>query len=448
MSLSFGTDGVRGVANVDLTPELVVALGRAIARAVERPEAAAFFLGRDTRVSGPMLSAALSAGITAEGVSVVDAGILPTPGLARLGAHHDAPAAVISASHNQFEDNGIKVFATGGRKLPDEVERRIEDELQRILSSPSAKDVAGHAVGRIASEPDAVKWYAQQLSDTLEMRALEGVRVVLDCANGASAESGPLAFRLAGASVDVIHASPNGININDGCGSTHPSELQKAVIDAQADMGFAFDGDADRVIAVDQDGNLVDGDQLMAMAAVDMNERGVLKDSTVVVTVMSNLGFRLAMAERGISVVETNVGDRYVLEAMLAGGFNFGGEQSGHIIFGDLAGTGDGIQTALHIAALVARSRRKLADLAGGSMTRLPQILRNVRVARREALDDATAVWDAVAQIEAELGDRGRVLIRPSGTEPLIRVMVEAESEAAARDATDRLCATVEHVLG
>lgn len=436
--LTFGTDGLRGVANRDLTPELVTALGRAAARVLVT-DGAPFLIGRDTRLSGPMLQSALTAGLAAEGIDVVDVGIIPTPGMARLAEAQSSPAAVISASHNPYYDNGIKFFAAGGTKLPDELEQHLELELRALVNAQVPPSVVegvhvGHA-GRLAKGD---LWYAEQLVGLLEGRLLDGLQVVLDCANGAASKIALQVFEDADADVEIIHNLPNGTNINDDCGSTHPESLQKAVLDAGADVGFAFDGDADRVIAVDANGDLIDGDQLIAMHAVDMRFQGQLEDNTVVITVMSNLGFRHAMAAQGIEVVETSVGDRNVLESLEEGGYSLGGEQSGHIIFRRHASTGDGILTALLTADLMVRHQKPIHEL-GGVMQRLPQVLQNVRVVDLERLDDCEEVWAAVQAAQDELGDSGRVLLRKSGTEPVVRVMVEAESEDEANRITDDL---------
>jgi phosphoglucosamine mutase len=439
--LRFGTDGVRGVANAELTPELVLALGRAAARVLEGDR---FLVGRDTRISGPLLQAALAAGLAAEGADVVDLGVLPTPAVAWLSAADGVPAAMISASHNPFPDNGIKFFAAGGRKLADAVEARLEAELER----PVPARPTGAGVGRIVAAGDGPGTrYADALVAALDGRDLSGLRVVIDCANGAAAAVAPAVLRRLGADVTVLHDAPDGTNINDGCGSTHPESLQAAVVETGADAGLAFDGDADRVLAVDHQGRLVDGDQLLAILALDLRAAGRLKDDTVVVTVMTNLGFHLAMAGHGVTVVQTKVGDRYVLEALEQGGWSLGGEQSGHIVLPELATTGDGLLTGLRVLDAAHRAGRPLADLAG-VMTRMPQVLRNLPVARREGLADAAGLWAEVAAVEAELGRTGRVLIRPSGTEPVVRVMVEAPTEAAAEGAVDRLCRAVEADLG
>jgi phosphoglucosamine mutase len=434
----FGTDGVRGVANVELTPELALALGRAIARHIT---AATFLVGRDTRRSGPMLQAALSAGLASEGADVVDVGVAPTPTLAWLSATRDLPAVVISASHNPFADNGIKLFAAGGAKLTEESEGAIEDELERILD-PTVKgprSLEGHGVGRLTTEAGVGEAYLDHLGTLVEGRTLDGLRLVVDSANGAASALAARAYERLGADVVAIGCDPDGTNINDGCGSTATDVLARAVVEHQADLGLALDGDADRLLAVDGTGRLANGDELLALFAVDLADRGQLAGNTVVVTVMSNLGFRLAMGERGIFVKETTVGDRYVLAALDKDGLALGGEQSGHIIFRRLATTGDGLLTGLVLADLVKRAGRPLADLLDGLVDRVPQVLVNVPVPNTELLDEAEAVWSAVAEEEERLGDAGRVLLRPSGTEPLVRVMVEASGEGVAEEIAQRL---------
>jgi phosphoglucosamine mutase len=456
VSLRFGTDGVRGEAGTDLTPELVLALGRAAARVLAAASGApAFVVGRDTRWSGPMLQAALSAGLAAEGVEVVDLGVIPTPGVAAVAAARGLPAAVISASHNPYADNGVKLFAAGGRKLSEGDERRVEADLDRLtrpgasLAGASLGPVAGSGIGRLKLDPDARGWYCDRVVAALEGRRLEGVRVVLDCANGAAVATAPDILAGAGADVvEVLAAAPDGCNINAGCGSTDPSVLAAAVLAYRADAGLAFDGDADRVIAVDGAGAVVDGDRLLGLFAVDLRRRGRLAEDTVVVTVMTNLGFHLAMSGAGVTVHQTKVGDRHVLEALDEHGWSLGGEQSGHLIFRDLATTGDGVLSGLLLLDLMARTQQPLARLAAEVMDRLPQVLRNLAVSNRDALARAEPVWAEVRAVEAELGDHGRVLLRQSGTEPVVRVMVEAPTEEAANQAADRLVAAVQAALG
>jgi phosphoglucosamine mutase len=441
VTLRFGTDGVRGVANLDLTPELVVALGRAAARVLGADR---FVLGRDTRISGPSLEAALIAGLTAEGATVGTLGVVPTPTVAWTAANTRAAGAMISASHNRYPDNGIKLFTTGGRKLDDDVEAALEATLDSLVQGHHEHDQSptGDAVGTVEARPEHLLAYGQAVEDSLDGRDLSGLHLVVDCANGSATTIAPHVLRRLGADVDVIHADPNGTNINEGCGSTHPDDLRSEVVDARAGAGLAFDGDADRVLAIDHDGNVVDGDQIIAMCAVDLHERGLLKNDTVVVTVMTNLGFRLAMREHGITVVETPVGDRFVLDALGTGGYSLGGEQSGHVIFPNLATTGDGLLTAVQLLDVVKRSGCTLHELSQ-VMTRLPQVLRNVRVnaSQLEHLDDKIAA--DVARARDDLGYHGRVLVRRSGTEPLVRVMVEAPTEEEADAVAARLAEAV-----
>lgn len=444
--IRFGTDGVRGVANVELTPELVLSLGRAIARVITAPT---FVVGRDTRRSGPMLQAALSAGLAAEGADVVDVGILPTPALAWVSATRQLPAVVISASHNPFADNGIKVFAAGGAKLTEEVESAIEDELEHILdpSVRGPRSLEGHAVGRLTTEGGIGDAYVDHLASLLEGRSLDGLSVVIDSANGAASGWAAAAFERLGAEVVAIGCEPDGTNINAGCGSTFTDTLARAVVDHGADLGLALDGDADRLLAVTGEGKVAGGDELLALFALDLAQRGQLTGNTVVVTVMTNLGFRRAMRERGLEVEETPVGDRYVLAALEKGGFALGGEQSGHIIFRRLATTGDGILTGLVLADLVTRAGKPLAALLDGLVTRVPQVLVNVPVPDTELLAGADAVWSAVAEETSRLGDTGRVVLRPSGTEPMVRVMVEAVGDDVADEIARRLSRLVEFEL-
>ncbi|WP_431778188.1 phosphoglucosamine mutase [Microbacterium aurantiacum] len=448
----FGTDGVRGLANGEvLTAELALTLAQATAvvlgqgRTAEARRAAGKRLtavvARDPRISGHFLSAAVEAGLASSGVDVLDAGTLPTPAAAFLVGDVDADFGVmISASHNPAADNGIKIFANGGVKLPDVVEKRIEEALTQPKLQPT-----GAAVGRIRRFADAEDRYVVHLLGSLP-NTLDGLHVVLDCAHGAASGVSPETFRDAGAEVTVIGADPDGLNINDGVGSTHLDQLARAVVDAGADLGIAHDGDADRCLAVDAQGRIVDGDQIMAILAVALKDRGRLVDDTLVTTVMSNLGVHRAMAEHGIRVETTAVGDRYVLERMNEGGFSLGGEQSGHVIMSDYATTGDGLLTGLHLAAEMVRQGKTLAELAS-VMTVYPQVLINVSGVDRTRVADDPGVTDAVAAATAQLGDAGRVLLRPSGTEPLVRVMVEAASEDDAKRHAETLAAVVRERL-
>jgi phosphoglucosamine mutase len=447
----FGTDGVRGIANSGLTVEMALGLAQAAAVVLGKGRTAdgrrasgrrpIAVVARDPRISGEFLNAAVSAGLASSGVDVYDAGVVPTPALAFLVADFRADLGVmISASHNPAPDNGIKFFATGGTKLPDVVEDRIEGALTEPKIAPTGGDV-----GRIRRFADAEDRYIVHLLSTLPNR-LDGVHVVLDCAHGAAAGVSPQVFTDAGATVTIIGADPDGLNINDGVGSTHLDNLADAVLRHGADLGIAHDGDADRCLAVDAQGNVVDGDQIMAILARAMNERGALKDSTLVATVMSNLGLKRAMAENGIRMLETAVGDRYVLEALGEHGLSLGGEQSGHVIMTEFATTGDGILTGLHLVAEVARTGKTLAELAS-VMTVYPQILINVRGVDHHGLKKNERIAEAVAAAEAALGDSGRVLLRPSGTEPMVRVMVEAEDQATADRVGHELAAIVEAEL-
>lgn len=448
MTRRFGTDGLRGRVGGDLTAEVALALGRAVSRALG-PQP--FAVGRDTRLSGALIQAAFSAGLAAEGSSVTDVGILPTPGIAFLARQGDIAAAVISASHNPASDNGVKLFGPGGRKISPADEDRIEAELNTLLAMPAAEaqGLSGERVGLLSLRLDPPDPYINHLTAVLGGPTLGALRVVLDCANGAASELAPRVLRDLGADVSSLCDRPDGTNINEACGSTHPEALQEAVLEEGAAVGLAFDGDADRVLAVDEKGRLVDGDQMLALFAKDKHEQGTLANNTVVVTVMTNLGFHIAMREAGIEVVQTPVGDRSVLEAMEAGGHQLGGEQSGHIIFGDLATTGDGLLTGIQLLGLMARSGEALADLVDGAMVRLPQVLRSVAAdGAKGRLEAATRVWDEVRAVEAELGETGRVLVRASGTEPLVRVMVEAPASADADSAADRLVSAVSAELG
>jgi phosphoglucosamine mutase len=450
----FGTDGVRGLANADLTPELALALGRAavgvlLAEASSQgsgaPARPAVLVGRDPRASGTLLESALVAGILSAGGDVLAAGVVPTPAVAFLTRHFGAAAgAVISASHNAMPDNGIKFFGPEGFKLPDAVEDRIEAALGTQDHGAPRPTGAGVGVLRPAAD-DAVEAYLAHLLEGIP--DLDGLEVVVDCANGSAAEIAPEAYRRAGAKVTAVAADPDGHNINDGVGSTHPEHVQAALARSGARVGLAHDGDADRLLAVDEHGTLVDGDVILAICALDARDRRELPTNTVVTTVMTNLGFRQAMDHHGIAVTQTAVGDRYVLEAMRAGGHTLGGEQSGHLIFLDRATTGDGLLTGLRLLSVVARTGQPLSELAT-VMRRLPQVLVNVRVADRHALEGAIAVWRAVEEEQARLGDRGRVLVRSSGTEALVRVMVEAETQEEATATAERLAAVVGTELG
>lgn len=437
----FGTDGVRGVANSELTPDAALALGRAAAEVLGDQRVV---IGRDTRRSGAMLEAAMVAGYTSAGVDVELLGDVPTPTVAWVAANQEIGGAMISASHNPFADNGIKLFAKGGVKLSDTLEASIEARFHALLDGAAPLSPVGAAVGSATPSDLATGWVDSVVS-SIDGRTFDGVKVVLDCANGAAAVLGPEVFRRLGASLTVIGDEPDGCNINDGCGSTHPELLQAAVREQRADLGLAFDGDADRLIAVDGDGNIVDGDHVLAILATDMKSSGRLAADTLVVTVMSNLGLKLAMAAADITVVETGVGDRYVLEALGNGGFSLGGEQSGHVICRDLSTTGDGVLAGVQLLDAVRRSEQSLAQLAGSAMTSLPQVLRNVRL---PAKDDSIVerMADAVAAAEDELGDNGRVLVRPSGTEPLIRVMVEHADQATAERVCDGLVSLTERL--
>ncbi|HWS45081.1 MAG TPA: phosphoglucosamine mutase [Acidimicrobiia bacterium] len=444
--LRFGTDGVRGDAAADLTSPLVVALGRAVARVLRSDRV---LIGRDPRASGARIFGDLALGLTREGVVPVDLGVLPTPAIAFAAAQEALPAAIVSASHNPWTDNGVKVVGADGRKLRDDVEAAIEHELRALVDAPpgvvgEASDALEASLAESLPVADA---YVDHLLGALAGRRLDGMRIALDCANGATFEVGPRVFRAAGADVRVLHAAPDGRNINESCGSTHPSSLQAAVGEHAATLGLALDGDGDRVIAVDEGGNVVDGDEIMTMIALDLHERGALPGDAVAVTVMSNLGLRRALDRAGIGVVETPVGDRHVVAAMQAHGLALGGEQSGHIVFAAHATTGDGLLTGLLLGDLVARARAPLSALAA-QMVRVPQILVNVRVARRVELDESADLVAAVREAEARLGAGGRVLVRPSGTEPLVRVMVEADAQSAAEDTAATLRDVVEREFG
>lgn len=440
----FGTDGVRGLANSELTPELALALSGAAARVLvdrgrggigSRPVAV---VGRDPRASGEMLEAAVTAGLTAAGADVLRVGVLPTPAVAHLVGELSADLGVmISASHNPMPDNGIKLFAAGGHKLPD----AVEDEIAARVHSRERQRPTGARIGRVRDVPEAAGRYVDHLL-LATPHSLNGVRVVVDCAHGAASVVAPEAYHRAGADVVALHAQPDGLNINDGCGSAHLDDLRAAVVAQRAAIGIAHDGDADRCLAVDATGAVVDGDQIMAILALAMRDSAELVENTLVTTVMSNLGLHLAMREHGVIVKTTAVGDRYVLEALTAGGFSLGGEQSGHVVLPEYATTGDGLLTALRLMARMVTSGHNLAELAS-VLTRLPQVLLNVVVTEKAAVAAAPAVAEALADAEAELGDTGRILLRPSGTEQLVRVMVEAPTESAATDIAARVAKVV-----
>lgn len=447
MARLFGTDGVRGLAGSDITAEFAmslaqgaaVVLGREARREGRRPVAV---VARDPRVSGEFINAAVSAGLASSGVDVQDAGVIPTPAAAFLVADLRADFGVmVSASHNPAPDNGIKFFARGGVKLADSV----EDEIEQVMGDTPLRAIAGD-VGRIRRFADAEDRYKVHLLSTIDV-SLKGMHVVLDCANGAASGISPDAFSDAGASLTVIGNAPDGININREVGSTHLEQLQQAVLASGADLGIAHDGDADRCLAVDANGNVVDGDQIMAILAISLKNRGKLKDDTLVATVMSNLGLRVAMRQHDIEMVQTKVGDRYVLEALNHYGLSLGGEQSGHIIFSEAATTGDGLLTGLQIAAEMVRSGKSLAELAS-VMTVYPQVLINVTGVNRLGLATDKEIDRRAKEVEQELGDQGRVLLRPSGTEKIIRVMVEAEEEYRAKYAAEELAALIKERLG
>ncbi|MGW7818841.1 phosphoglucosamine mutase [Streptomyces puniciscabiei] len=452
MGRLFGTDGVRGVANADLTAEM--ALGLSVAAAHVLAEAGTFeghkptaVVGRDPRASGEFLEAAVVAGLASAGVDVLRVGVLPTPAVAHLtGALGADLGVMLSASHNAMPDNGIKFFARGGHKLADELEDRIEAVYESHRHGEPWERPTGAGVGRVRSYDEGFESYVVHLLSVLPNR-LDGLKIVLDEAHGAASGVSPEAFSRAGAEVITIGAEPDGLNINDGCGSTHLDQLKAAVVEHGADLGIAHDGDADRCLAVDHTGEEVDGDQILSVLALAMRERSALRADTVVATVMSNLGFKLAMEKAGINLVQTAVGDRYVLEEMKEHGFALGGEQSGHVIILDHATTGDGTLTGLLLAARVAETGRSLRELAS-VMERLPQVLINVPDVDKARVKTSADLAAAVAEAERELGETGRVLLRPSGTEPLVRVMVEAADIDQARSVAGRLADAVKSALG
>jgi phosphoglucosamine mutase len=445
MGRLFGTDGVRGTANKDITAEFALKLAQAAALVLsedarkrgDRPRAV---IAHDPRISSDFISASVAAGLASSGVDVFDAGVVPTPAAAYLTADLDADFGVmISASHNSAPDNGIKFFSRGGHKLPDATEDKIEAAMGQALTP------IGSEVGRVTRFADAEDRYTLHLLGTLPNR-LDGLKIVVDCANGAASAISPQAFADAGAKVIVIGADPDGNNINQGCGSTHLTALQAAVVTNGANLGIAHDGDSDRCLAVDHTGAIVDGDHIMTVLALAMKESGQLARNTLVTTVMSNLGLKIAMRDAGIGLVETKVGDRYVLEAMREGGYSLGGEQSGHIIFSQYATTGDGVLTGLHLAAKVASSGKSLRELVS-AMPNFPQVLINVPGVDKSKVDSDTELQEFVTQAEADLGDRGRVLLRASGTENLVRVMVEAADQGTAQSWAERIAMKVQKRL-
>lgn len=440
----FGTDGLRGVANVELTSELATAVARAAGAwfglKSKRPT---IVIGRDTRASGDLIESAVMAGLFSSGVDVARAGVVPSPAVAFLTKRLSAGGGVvISASHNPPEDNGIKIFGSDGSKLTETEEDQIEALVDASLDLP-----VGRAVGRASTIPDAKESFIEHVVGALGGRRLEGLRVVADCANGAAFEVAPIALQKAGADVIAINAEPDGTNINVGCGSTSTDKAARAVLEYSADAGLAFDGDADRVVALDEHGNVVDGDAIIAALALDMKEQGTLIGDRVVITVMANLGFRTALSAAGIELIETPVGDRYVAEAMKANGAALGGEQSGHLIFSEHSMTGDGLLTGLLLLGLMSSSGKKLSELSS-VIERYPQILVNVKVLDTEKLKHTERIWQKVRAAEAALGSNGRVLVRASGTEPLVRVMVEASDAATATETAGSIVEVVEEEMG
>ena len=444
MARLFGTDGVRGEANIELTPELAYRLGRAATLyfGEGRDEPPTILIGRDTRISGPMFESALAAGICSAGGQAIVAGIIPTPAIAYLAKKLKANAGiVISASHNPFHDNGIKFFGGDGYKLPDAVEDEIEMLVRRIETRDDLYRPSGSDVGTIEYRHDLIKSYMKYVLSTADGR-LDGMKIVLDCANGAAYEVMPAVLRQLGADLTVIHAAPYGTNINDACGSTHLASLQQAVLEYKADIGIAHDGDADRCLCIDEKGQIMDGDHILVLCGLEMMRKGTLKKNTIVTTVMANIGFHQAVRKHGGRVEITKVGDRYVLENMLQNGYCLGGEQSGHIIFSDFATTGDGLITALQVLGAVQRSG-KTASALTELMVSYPQLLVNVTVAGKDGWEENPAIAAAIAAGNQELGENGRILVRPSGTEPLIRVMAEGPDQQQ----LDRICHQIAAVV-
>jgi phosphoglucosamine mutase len=448
MARLFGTDGVRGEANLELTPELAYRLGRAATLFFgEDTQQPVILIGRDTRISGQMFEAALAAGICSAGGKAVATGVIPTPAIAYLAKKMQAQAGiVISASHNPFYDNGIKFFGGDGYKLPDDVEDQLEALVHSIAKDDQLYRASGAKVGTVEYRHDLVKEYIDFVTATTKER-FEGMKVVLDCANGAAYEAMPTILRRLGAEVVVLHNKPNGKNINDHCGSTHLDVIQQAVVEHHADLGIAHDGDADRCLCVDEKGEIIDGDRILVMCAVEMMKSGTLKGNTVVSTVMANIGFHQAIKEAGGRVEVTAVGDRYVLENMLANGYNLGGEQSGHVIFSEFSTTGDGLITGLQVLSSVKRSGKKASALSG-LMKSYPQLLVNMRVATKDGWEENEAIAQSIAEGNQELGDSGRILVRASGTEPLIRVMAEGPDQQQLDVICNRIAAVVKKEQG
>ena len=445
MARLFGTDGVRGVANVELTPELAFKLGFAAAtyfgREVSNPK---LIIGRDTRRSGQMLECALCAGICAAGGNAHILGVMPTPAVSFLTSVVGANAGVvISASHNPFEDNGIKFFSQTGHKLPD----AVEDEIAEIVAAPIdyTKTVRGSSVGQVIYEHGMAELYIKHVISTAYTK-LDGLKVVMDCSNGANSEIAPIILRSLGAEVVTIFNEPNGTNINNGCGSTHLEALQEKVVEVGAHVGIANDGDADRCLAVDENGVALDGDQIMLICALELMKRGKLKDNMLVATVMSNVGLHQAMKAAGGQTAKTAVGDRYVLEEMLKHGYNLGGEQSGHIIFSEYAKTGDGILTAVQLLCAMVKNNVSLSELSN-VMTKYPQVLLNVRVADKNGWDKNAAIAEVIKKYQEELGENGQILVRASGTEPLIRIMAEGPNQERLEQITNAIADVVNKEL-
>lgn len=444
----FGTDGVRGEANAVLTAELAYQLGRAAAFILKRDglpdKEPAFVIGKDTRISGDMLEASLIAGICSTGVNVYQAGVIPTPAVAVLTRMLNCMAGVvISASHNPYQDNGIKFFSPLGTKLPDEMEAAIEEVIAADLAGIPTP--SGAAVGRVIAYPEGAERYSSFIKGKVD-GDLSGLRVVADCANGAASYIAPRLLRELGADVTVICNQPDGININDHCGSTHLQQLQSAVVAQQADLGIAYDGDADRLLAVDEQGNVVDGDRLLLIFGSYLKEQGLLAEDTVVITVMSNMGLKIALKERGIQTLDTKVGDRYVIEGMKNSGAVLGGEQSGHIVFGLDNTTGDGILSSVKLLQILKYRKKSLSALAG-EMEQYPQILINVKVKQKNGWQDKSEIQQAIAAAQQQLGDAGRILVRASGTENLLRVMVEGKDQTQIEQLAEQIADVVKVVM-